>query len=124
MHHVTWDMKAKPPKPTPLTPAGRRDSLVTARKLDHVFDSLSKANVAPKPVLDRIREHFESGTVGELFQQVSGGGGGGGGKFAERPGESPLPKHHGAAADSAKKAGAEASAESEGEGGADAGGAW
>ena len=59
MHHVTWDMKAKPPKPTPLTPAGRRDSLVTARKLDHVFDSLSKANVAPKPVLDRIREHFE-----------------------------------------------------------------
>jgi len=117
MHHVTWDMKAKPPKPTPLTPAGRRDSLVTARKLDHVFDSLSKANVAPKPVLDRIREHFESGTVGELFQQVSGGGGGGGGKFAERPGESPLPKHHGAAADSTKKAGAEAAGESEGEGG-------
>jgi hypothetical protein len=44
-----------------------------------------KANVAPKPVLERIREHFESGTVGELFAQVSGGGGGGGGKFAERP---------------------------------------
>jgi hypothetical protein len=117
MHRVTWDMKAKSPKPTPLTPAGRRDSLVTAHKLDHVFDSLSKANVAPKPVLERIREHFENGTVGELFQQVSGGGGGGGGKFAERPGESPLPKHHGAAADTAKKAGAEAASESEGEGG-------
>jgi hypothetical protein len=116
MHHVTWDMKAKPPKPTPLTPAGRRDSLVTARKLDHVFDSLTKANVAPKPVLERIRESFESGTVGELFQQVSAGGGGNG-KFAERPGESALPKHHGAAADTAKKTGAEAGGEGESESG-------
>ncbi len=125
MHHVTWDMKSKPPKPTPLTPASRRDSLVTARKLDHVFDSLSAEGVAPKPVLENIREHFESGTVGELFSQVSGGGGGGGGgKFPERPGESPLPKHHGgaradsahkgAAGDSTKKGGAEAE---EGEGG-------
>jgi hypothetical protein len=121
MHHVTWDMKAKPPKPTPLTPAGRRDSLVTARKLDHVFDSLSKANVAPKPVLERIRQSFETGSVGELFQQVSGGGGGGGGKFAERPGESPLPKHHGAAADSTKKAGAGAGAGAAAEGEAEGG---
>ena len=34
VHHVMWDLKAKPPAPTPLTPAGRRDSLVTARKLE------------------------------------------------------------------------------------------
>ncbi|MEP7066997.1 MAG: hypothetical protein ABI889_13255, partial [Gemmatimonadota bacterium] len=122
LHHVTWDMKAKAPKPTPLTPAGRRDSLVTARKLDHVFDSLAAAGVAPKPVLENVREHYENGTVGELFAQLSGGGGGGGGrpgKFAERPGESPLPKHHGAAADSAKKGGAPSAngGESEDEGG-------
>jgi hypothetical protein len=131
LHHVTWNLEAKRPAPTPLTPAGRRDSLVTARKLDHVFDSLSKADVAPKPVLETVREHIENGTVGELFQRASGGGGGGG-KFAERPGESPLPKHgdrgagHGAdstkksgAADSTRKTGvasAEGVAEGEGEG--------
>lgn len=124
IHHVTWDLKAKPPTPAALTPAGRRDSLITARKLDHVFDSLEKAGVAPKVVLATVREHYEDGTIGELFQRAASGGGGGGGKFAERPGESPLPKHdrHDAAdstkSDSTKKrvgaaAGAESGAEAE-----------
>ena len=128
VHHVTWDLRAKPPAPTPLSPAGRRDSLVTARKLDHVFDSLETEKIAPKATLENVRTHFENGTVGELFQRAGGGGGGGGGRFAERPAESPLPKHKGegrhAGADSAKKAGAAdttkgagaANAEGEGEG--------
>jgi hypothetical protein len=121
VHHVTWDLRAKPPKATPLTPAGRRDSLVTARKLDHVFDSLATAGTAPKATLEIVREHLEGGTIGELFQRASGGGGGGG-RFAERPGESPLPHRGGrhgaadttkkdAAADTAKAAGAEAEGE-------------
>ena len=124
VHHATWDLKAKPPAPTPLTPAGRRDSLITARKLEHVFDSLEKAGVAPKAVLETVREHYEDGTIGELFQRAASGGGGGGGRFAERPGESPLPKrdrHEGAdstKADTAKvkaagAAGAESGAEAE-----------
>ena len=62
-------------------------------------------------MLENVRTHFENGTVGELFQGAGGGGGGGGGRFAERPGESPLPKHK---ADSTKAHGA-ASAEGEGE---------
>ncbi|MDB4911304.1 MAG: hypothetical protein JWO39_2127, partial [Gemmatimonadetes bacterium] len=119
LHHIMWDLKAKPPVPTPLTPAGRRDSLVTARKLDHVFDSLEKAGVAPRAALESIREHYENGTVSELFQRASGGGGGGG-RFVERAGESPLPHRKGGAADSTKKvgaaAGAEGGAEGEGEG--------
>ncbi|MDQ2767206.1 MAG: hypothetical protein M3Y30_08625, partial [Gemmatimonadota bacterium] len=124
VHHVSWDLKAKPPTPTKLTPAGRRDSLETARKLNHVFDSLETAGVAPKPVLQNVRTHFENGTVGELFQGAGGGGGGGGGagRFAERPGESPLPKHKAdsakkaEAADSTKARGATASAEAGAEG--------
>ena len=128
VHHVTWDLNAKPPAQKPLSPAGRRDSLITARKLDHVFDSLATAGTAPKPVLANVREHLESGTVNELFQRAQAGGGGGG-RFTERPGESPLPRHDGARrggasdsgkqeviADSAKKGGAEGGAESEGEG--------
>ena len=109
VHHATWDLKAKPPTPTPLTPAGRRDSLITARKLDHVFDSLETAGVAPKTVLETVREHYENGTIGELFQRAQSGGGGGG-RFAERPGESPLPKHdrHDASDSTKKKAGAAA----------------
>jgi len=121
VHHVTWDLRAKPPKAAPLTPAGRRDSLVTARKLDHVFDSLATAGTAPKATLAIVREHLEGGTIGELFQRASGGGGGGG-RFAERPGESPLPHRGGrhgdadttkkvAAADTTKAAGAEAEGE-------------
>jgi hypothetical protein len=120
VHHVTWDLRAKPPKPTPLTPAGRRDSLVTAHKLDHVFDSLAAAGTAPKATLAIVREHLDGGTIGELFQRASGGGGGGG-RFAERPGESPLPHRGGrggnhGAADTTKAAGAEGGAEAEGEG--------
>jgi hypothetical protein len=122
LHHVTWDLAAKRAKPAPLTPAGRRDSLVTARKLDHVFDSLATAGTAPKLVLANVREHLENGSVGELFQRASGGGGGGGGRFAERPGESPLPHHGGrhpaadttkksVTADTTKAAGAEAEGE-------------
>jgi len=109
VHHATWDLKAKPPTPTPLTPAGRRDSLITARKLEHVFDSLETAGVAPKAVLETVREHYENGTIGELFQRAQSGGGGGG-RFAERPGESPLPKHdrHDASDSTKKKAGAAA----------------
>ncbi|MEO6210043.1 MAG: glycosyl hydrolase [Gemmatimonadaceae bacterium] len=118
MHHVTWDLTGKTPAPTPLSPAGKRDSLVTARKLDHVFDSLATAGVAPKPVLENVREHLENGTIGQLFERASGGGGGGGGHFAERPGESPLPHHGGhRGADSTKAPGAEASAEGGAEGG-------
>jgi hypothetical protein len=109
VHHATWDLKAKPPTPTPLTPAGRRDSLITARKLEHVFDSLETAGVASKAVLETVREHYENGTIGELFQRAQSGGGGGG-RFAERPGESPLPKHdrRGATDSTKKKAGAAA----------------
>jgi hypothetical protein len=117
LHHVTWNLQAKPPKPTPLTPAGRRDSLVTARKLDHVFDSLATAAVAPKTVLENVREHLEAGTVSELFQRASAGGAGGG-RFAERPAESPLAHHggHQGAADSTKKSGAAANSAAGAEG--------
>jgi photosystem II stability/assembly factor-like uncharacterized protein len=120
MHQATWDLSAKPPKPKPLTPAGRRDSLTSARKIDKVFDSLTAAGTATKAELAIIRENIDKGTLFELFQRVTGGGGGGG-RFNERAGESPLPRgdstrggrrgaadttHVAGAADTTKKAGA------------------
>jgi hypothetical protein len=107
LHHATWDLRTKPPAGKPLTPAGKRDSLTTARKLNHVFDSLATAGEVPKAALETVRTHLDNGTVSELFQRASGGGGGGG-RFAARPAESPLPRHggRGGAADSTKRAGA------------------
>jgi len=93
LHQVTWDLAAKPPKPKALTPAGRQDSLKTARKIDHVFDSLAAAGTATKAELALIRENIDKGTLFELFQRGGGGGGGGGGgRSMERAGESPLPR--------------------------------
>jgi hypothetical protein len=117
LHRVTWDLSAKPPKPKPLTPAGRKDSLTSARKVDKVFDSLQTAGVATKAELAIIKENIDKGTLGDLFQRASAGGGpgGGAGRFNERPGESPLPRAGGrrgadttqkAAGDTAQKAGA------------------
>ena len=119
MHAVTWDLSAMPPKARPLTPAGRRDSLITAKKIEHVFDSLVAAGVATKAQLATIKEHIDRGTIFELFQQVSGpGGGGAAGGRNDRPAESPLPRAPGR--DTTKKAGG---ADTSKAGGAGAGGA-
>ncbi|MBX6332722.1 MAG: hypothetical protein IRY91_12820, partial [Gemmatimonadaceae bacterium] len=89
LHHVTWDFRMRAPRAKPLSPAARRDSIVTARKMDQVFDSLAAAHVAPKPALDRIHTMLASGgDLGELFRR----GRGVPGVFRERPGESPLPR--------------------------------
>ena len=100
IHHVVWDLRTKRPSP-PLSPAARRDSLVNAHKVEHIFDSLTTAHTAPKPALDRLRERLMSGgSLTDLFRSPSAGG-----RFAERPAEGPVPKKGGGGApDSAKAA--------------------
>ncbi|MEP6691027.1 MAG: hypothetical protein ABJD07_07710 [Gemmatimonadaceae bacterium] len=93
LHHVQWDFRGKAPAAQPLSPAGKRDSVVTQRKISVILDSIEKAGTIPKPTVDRIRTMVTSG--GQGLQGLFGGGGGGrragaGGVFAARPGEGPL----------------------------------
>jgi hypothetical protein len=109
MHRVTWDLAGKPPKGKPLTPAGRRDSLITAGKIDHVLDSLEKAGTATKAELAIIRDHIDKNTLFDLLGGA-GGGGGAGGRNTERAAEGAMPRgmagagRRGGAADTTKRA--------------------
>lgn len=97
LHKVTWDFRGRAPRRPSLSPAGLRDSVVQARRMAFVFDSLEKAGTMPKPMLDRVREAMVSGNQQALVAMFGGGGGGGGGGgaaggFVARPGEGPLPR--------------------------------
>jgi hypothetical protein len=118
LHKVTWDFRGKAPRTVALSPAGLRDSIVQARRIAFVFDSLEKAGTLPKAVIDRMREANATGGLQAMAQVLGAGGGGGGGgggrgqggggAFVARPGE-------GAAA---RAAGAGAAGEGGGEGAA------
>ncbi len=87
----TFNRRAAPVAPTPLSPSQLRDSIVAAKRMETVFDSLRKAG-SDTAALGRIRAL--------LARQQPGGGraggfGGGGGRgrgssdvWVERPGES------------------------------------
>jgi len=97
LHFVNWNFRGKPAPSKPLSPAGKRDSIVAARKMNAVFDSLEKAGTAPKAQLDRLRKELESGgDLRALFRRGGGGRGGVPGQFEERPAEGPLPGAAGA----------------------------
>jgi photosystem II stability/assembly factor-like uncharacterized protein len=86
LHYVTWDFRGRPAPRAALSPSQLRDSVIAARRMSFVFDSLEKAGTMPKPALDRIRQMMTSGDVAGLFR---GGRGGAGGNTAwnPRPGE-------------------------------------
>ncbi|HEU4564513.1 MAG TPA: hypothetical protein VFS05_07690 [Gemmatimonadaceae bacterium] len=90
LHKVTWDFRGKPPAAPPLSPAQKRDSIIAARKVDAIFDSLAKEG-KPKAALDQMKAALASGDVGTLFRR-SQQRGGPPGTFQERPGESPPPR--------------------------------
>ncbi len=88
IHRVTWNFQRQRPPSPPLSPAGRRDSIIAVRKLDVVFDSL-KAEGMNERMLDRVKERMVSGNTQELFRAFGGAGGGQAARgFQERPGES------------------------------------
>ncbi|HUQ81633.1 MAG TPA: hypothetical protein VM076_10865, partial [Gemmatimonadaceae bacterium] len=88
LHRVTWDFRGRPAARAPLSPSQLRDSVIAARRLNFVFDSLEKAGTMPKPALDRLRQTMAGGDAGALFRGGGGGrGGAGAGGFQARPGE-------------------------------------
>ncbi|HWG52468.1 MAG TPA: hypothetical protein VN677_04130 [Gemmatimonadaceae bacterium] len=93
LHYVTWNFRGKAAPSPKLSPAGVRDSIIAARKMDHVFDSLATAGVASKTALDRLKKQLASGEgFGAFFRR----NGGPSGQFNPRPAESPAPRAAGA----------------------------
>jgi hypothetical protein len=88
LHRVTWDFRGRAAQ-TPLSPSQLRDSIVAARRMTFVFDSLEKAGTMSKPALDRIRQMMAGGDIAALFRGGGGGGRGGAGSggWNARPGE-------------------------------------
>jgi photosystem II stability/assembly factor-like uncharacterized protein len=110
LHFVTWNFRGKPAPAKPLSPAGVRDSIVSARKMNAVFDSLETANIAPKAELERLRKQLETGgDLRAFFRGGRGGGGGTPGQFQERPAEGPVPGAAGARGGRGAQGGAAAS---------------
>jgi hypothetical protein len=110
LHKVTWDFRGKAPKAAALTPAGVRDSIVQARRIAFVLDSLEKAGTLPKAMVIRMRDANATGGLQAMAQLLGAGGGGGGGGgggnrgqggpggFVARPGEGAAPRAAGATA--------------------------
>ena len=86
LHRVTWDFRGRAPTRT-LSPSQLRDSVIAARRMTFVFDSLEKAGTMPKPALDRLRQTMAGGDAAAFFRGGGGRGGAGGGGFQARPGE-------------------------------------
>ena len=90
LHRVVWDFRGKAPAAPALSPAGLRDSVIAARRMDFVFDSLGKSGMDTL-ALTRFRRMLQGGDMGAMFAAFGGGGGGGfgaGQPWNERPGES------------------------------------
>ena len=91
INSVYWDFRTRA-KPTPISPAQRRDSLRYVQRINFVIDSMTKAggNAAE---LTRIKTMMLTGGGGRGFgfgrQQPSG-------EFVARPAESPAPRGEGA----------------------------
>src|SRR5439155_24369399 len=88
LHRVTWDFRGRAAR-NALSPSQLRDSIVSARRANFVFDSLEKAGTMPKPQLDRLRQMVLGGELGAFGRGGGGGGGrgGAGGAWVARPGE-------------------------------------
>jgi hypothetical protein len=91
VHRVTWNFRGDAPPRAPLSPSERRDSIVEARRLQVVADSLIAAG-ADRAAVERVAEQLRSGPgFGGRGGRGGGGGGFGGGRggWADRPGETP-----------------------------------
>ncbi|MCC6770958.1 MAG: glycosyl hydrolase [Gemmatimonadaceae bacterium] len=85
-HKVVWDYRGKAPAAPALSPAGRRDSIITARRADFVFDSLGKAGM-DTTALNRFRRMLQGGDMQQMAQMFMGGGQGQSTAWVPRPGE-------------------------------------
>ncbi|MEK7401129.1 MAG: hypothetical protein AABZ80_02080, partial [Gemmatimonadota bacterium] len=95
INRVTWNYRGKNPPSPALSPAGKRDSAITMRRMMNTLDSLEKAGSVPKMILDRVRTSMSQGPAAmqEMTTQFAAVFGGGpalaGARFNERAGETP-----------------------------------
>jgi photosystem II stability/assembly factor-like uncharacterized protein len=88
LHSVSWNMRGAPPPPLPLSPSEARDSVMTARRLAVVVDSLVRAGRSRVDVDQAVAALTESQGGGGGGGRGGGGRGGGGGQdWVERPAE-------------------------------------
>jgi photosystem II stability/assembly factor-like uncharacterized protein len=92
VHKVTWNFRGRPAPAAPLSPAQRRDSIETARKVDSVFAVLEQEGKFPKAVLDNARGMMNRpAAMQEMIGRMFGGDQPTG--WQERPGEqAPRPR--------------------------------
>ncbi len=107
IHRVYWSFRGKTPPAPALSPSQKRDSIVTERRTQAMFDSLAATGM-PRAMLDKVQQELSGGGGGFRF----GGGGGnpdyGELAFKERPGETPArPEPVAATPSAARAAGAE-----------------
>jgi len=101
VHKVTWGFQGRAlPRPA-LTGAALRDSVLQARRVNVVLDSVAAEGRIPAPAIAQLRAALAQGATGmqaiaRQFGFGGGGGGGGGGqqqpgRWNERPAESAPP---------------------------------
>lgn len=86
VHKVVWDFRGKAAPQPPLSPAGKRDSILAVRRADFVFDSLGKAGL-DTAALGRFRRMLMGGDMQQMAQMFMGGGMGQSTVWNPRPGE-------------------------------------
>jgi photosystem II stability/assembly factor-like uncharacterized protein len=86
LNRVYWPFQGKAPARRPLSPAQRRDSILTVQKIDKAIDSLVANAGGNRAALDSVKTQFLSGGG---FGGFGGGGGGGFGAFGGQPGLPP-----------------------------------
>ncbi|HEV8358162.1 MAG TPA: hypothetical protein VGQ17_15530, partial [Gemmatimonadales bacterium] len=86
LNRVYWPFQGKAPARRPLSPAQRRDSIMTVQRIDKAIDSLVANAGASRTTLDSLKGQLLSGGGIGGFGGGGGGGGGGFGAFAGAPG--------------------------------------
>ena len=69
VHRVTWGLFPRPVNTNTLSPSQKRDSVLRVRRVEFVFDSLSKAGTGADTVLNQIKRMFLTNNLAALFQQ-------------------------------------------------------
>jgi hypothetical protein len=100
VHKVTWGFTGRAAERPALTGAALRDSILQARRVSQVLDSVAAEGRIPAPAIGQLRAALTGGATGmqaiaRQFGFGRGGGGGGAqqqpGRWVERPAESAPP---------------------------------
>lgn len=88
IHKVTWGFNGRPAPAAPLRGAALRDSILQARRMAAVLDSVEAEGKIPAPAIAQLRRALSQGATGmQAIARQFGFGGGGGGGGGARPGE-------------------------------------